>query len=293
MVVYADVLVFLNFIVDYFLLKISSKILKVNPKLHFMLLSSLLGAVFSLYIFFPKSHVIIEFFIRFAMSAIMVLVCFGFKNFKFFLKSAGVFFGVTCLYAGVMIALWQILKPAGMVINNSVVYFNISPLVLIGSAVIGYIIYAICINFFAADSKVAQRCEILIFAESRKVSATAIIDTGNSLVDAFQNSEIIIADKAVVTAVFGNIDITQNEVLKQRYRAIPCATVSGMDILDGFRCDKVQISLQNKKLILKKVIIAVSKTPLKEDYSVILNPKILDNECNIGEEKNETKKSFV
>ena len=52
MVVYADVLIVVNLIVDYFLLKCSNLILKEKPKLWRIILGSGVGAVFSLYIFF-------------------------------------------------------------------------------------------------------------------------------------------------------------------------------------------------------------------------------------------------
>lgn len=287
MVVYADILIVLNLIVDYFLLKISSKILNNNPRLWRMLISALIGALFSLYIFFPQSHILTELAVRVVMSAAMVLVCFGFRNLKYFLKAMGVLFIVTCLYAGVMIALWQILKPKGMVINNSVVYFDISPVVLIGTTVLGYFIYIGVSKIFTSSAKFAQRCEITIFADGKSVGATAIIDTGNSITDLFGKSEIIIADRAVLLSLFGSLDITQNEALQPRFRTVPCGTVSGGDVLEGFRCDSAKINCENKTVTVKKPIVAISKTPLNENYSAILNPKILNT---IGEKNGETEK---
>lgn len=290
MIVYADVLIVLNLIVDYFLLRISSKILNIKPKTIRILASSLVGALFSLYIFLPQSHIIIEFFLRFIMSSIMVLICFSFKNMKHFLKGVGVLFTVTCLYAGVMIAFWQIMKPNGMIINNSVVYFDISPVILIAATVIGYFIYMGLSKMFASSSKFAQKCEITISADGRTVGATAIIDTGNSISDIFGNSEIIIADKAVLLSLFGNLDITENEILQSRFRTVPCGTVSGGDILEGFRCDTAKIIYGEKTLTVKKPVVAISKMPLSENYSAILNPKILNA---IGEENGETEKLSV
>lgn len=290
MVVYADVLIVLNMIVDYFLLKICSKILKITPRLWRILLSSLAGAVFSLYIFFPESNILTEFTVRLAMNGIMALICYGFKNLKWFLKAMGSLFAVTCLYAGVMIALWQIFKPHGMVIHNSVVYFNISPIILIEASVLAYFIYIAAAKIFASSAKYAPKCEIKLFANCQNVGATAIVDTGNSITDIFGKSQIIIVDKSVLLSLFGDLDITRNEEIKNRFRTIPCGTVSGGDLLQGFRCDKAEIFYENRVIKVEKPIAAISKAPLREDYSAILNPQILDI---TGEENGETEKLTV
>ena len=285
MVVYADILIVLNLIVDYFLIKISNKILGLTPKIWRILLSSLIGALFSLYIFLPNSHILAEGTVRLFMITLMVLACYGFKNVKCFLKATGVLFGVTCLYAGIMIALWQIFKPRGMVIHNSVVYFDISPIVLIGATVVGYIAFLGLSKFFSASAKFAEKSEITLYADGKSVGATAIIDTGNSLTDLFGKSEIIVVDKAVLKALFNNLDISQNEDIKARFRSVPCGTVSGTDLLQGFRVDKAKIIHNGKAIMLNKPIAVISKTPLKENYSAILNPKTINS---AGEENGKT-----
>ena len=276
MIVYADILVVLNFIVDYFLLKITVKILKISPKLYRFLLSALLGACFSLYIFFPKSGFLVESTVRLVMNAVMVLVLCGFSSFKQFVKAMGTLYIVTCLYAGVMIAVWQLFKPRGMVIHNSVVYFNLSPVCLIGTTVAGYFIYLFFSRIFAASAQTAVRCEIVVFADGASVGATAIVDTGNSVRDIFSQSEVIIVDKSLCSALFGDLDISVNGELKRRYRAVPCETVSGRQILNGYRCDSVKIISQSATFTVEKPILAVSATKIRDNYTAILNPKIFE-----------------
>lgn len=276
MVVYADILIVLNLIVDYFLLRISGKILGIEPKTLRILGASFTGALFSLYIFLPESRFLTELAVRIIMNSVMTFICFGYKNLKYYLKAMGTIFTVTCLYAGIMIAVWQLMKPANMVINNSVVYFNISPVILICTTVVAYFGYLFVAKTFASSSKFAQKCEVTVFADENQVSATAIIDTGNSVTDIFGKSEIIIADKAVAAALFGELDINRNEPLRFRYRAVPCGTVSGGDVLDGFRCDSAKIICEKRVIIVDKPILAVAKTALSENYSAILNPKILN-----------------
>ena len=283
MVVYVDVLLVVNLIVDFFLLKITFKLLRVNPKPIRVLISVLLGAISSLYIFFPESTAFIDITVQLIISSLMMLSSLGFKSLKYFLRAVGVFFAVTCVYGGIMTALWQVLKPKGMVINNSVVYFNISPLVLIVSTVSGYFLYLFLSKILALPSKTAKRCSLTLYALGKSVGLTGIIDTGNSITDILSNGEIIIVDKAVVMSLLGTEDILSDTVYATRYRTVPCETVMGRSLLDGFRCDMGEIRFEDKVIPLNNPIIAISKTPIKENYSAILNPKILEKQGKTNE----------
>ena len=281
--VYVDVLLVVNLIVDFFLLKITFKLLKTDPKPIRVLISSGIGAVSSLYIFFPESGAFIDITVQLIISSLMMLSALGFKTLKYFLRSVAVFFTVTCVYGGIMTALWQVLKPKGMVINNSVVYFNISPLVLILSTVSGYFLYLFLNKILALPSKTAKKCSLNLYALGKSVGLTGIIDTGNSITDVLSNSEIIIVDKAVAVSLLGREDFSNDPLYATRYRTIPCETVMGRSLLEGFRCDMGEIRFEDKVIPLTNPVIALSKTPIKENYSAILNPKILEKQGKANE----------
>lgn len=266
---------FLNTLVDYFLLLASAKITGENTKTFKTVLASFVGGLSALYIFLPRQSTLAELLYKSMVAFILTLICFGFRNVKSFFKNTGVFFLVSCAYAGVMFAFWLIFKPYGMVINNSVVYFSISPVVLVICSVVGYFLFSLFWGIFKRSSHLAQRCKVTVFAEGKSVNLDAIADTGNSLEDCFTKSEIIIADKHQVKLLFGNIDIEKTPSLKTRYRLIPCNTVSGYGALKGFRCDSATVEFDSKITVLEKPLLAVSQTALDDDYNAIINPKIL------------------
>lgn len=274
MTVYADILVLLNTLVDYFLLLAAGKIIKRRAGMPRILAASLIGGLASLYIFVPETVFIAGLAFRAAVCALMVLAAFGFSGIKNFLRNCGIFFLVTCGYGGLMIAVWYIFKPNGMLINNSVVYFNISPAVLIGASVAAYVVFIIFSHIFARSSKFAEKCEITVFADDESITMQGIVDTGNSIEDVFGGGEVIIADRKCVKNLFGETDINVNEKLKPRYRLMPCGTVAGGGTLEGFRCDNAVVSDGQRTVTLDKPILAVSKAPLKDEYSAIVNPRI-------------------
>ena len=143
LVIYADILIVLNLIVNYFLLLFTSKILHKNPKIVRVFSGAFLGAISSLYIFLPQVSVFAELSFKIALCSVISLIVFGVKSVKQYIKSTGMLFVVTCGYAGIMITVWRFFRPLGMTINNSIVYFNISPIVLVVITVCAYILFSI------------------------------------------------------------------------------------------------------------------------------------------------------
>ncbi|MBR7133272.1 MAG: sigma-E processing peptidase SpoIIGA [Clostridia bacterium] len=275
MIVYADVLVAVNLIVDYFLLLATDKILRLRTKSVRLVLSALAGGFSSMYIFLPKASPVAEFSYKIACCIIMSLIAFA-GGAKRIFKASAVLFVITCGYAGGMMAIWRIFKPNGMVINNSVVYFNISPLVLVAVSVLSYFVFLFLFRFLKATVKTAGECSVTVSVPEGTTQLRAILDSGNSLEDVFGKSEIIIADRTAVEALFGVVQPKQNPELQTRYRLIPCNTVSGSDVLEGYRCDSAVIKTESRSVTIEKPILAISKTPLRDGYNAIVNPEILN-----------------
>jgi stage II sporulation protein GA (sporulation sigma-E factor processing peptidase) len=274
LIVYADILVFLNTLVDYFLLLAAGHLIGRKPKTIRIVLASVLGGFSSLYIFLPKQALGVELLYKTVSTFLMTVICFKIDNVKQLLKAVVVLCVVSCAYGGVMYLLWSVFKPYGMVINNSVVYLDISPMVLVICSVLGYLIFTIGYRVFSVGSKLAERCSVTIFANDKSVTLNAIADTGNSLKDVFGKSEVIITRRPKLQELFGT-DFELQDNMKSRYRILPCSTVSGFGSLEAYRCDKAVLQTENKQIVLQKPLVAISKTDLNDDYNAIINPEIL------------------
>ncbi|MBO4693945.1 MAG: sigma-E processing peptidase SpoIIGA [Clostridia bacterium] len=268
MTIYADVLIITNFIVDYFLLSVTGKAAKQSSSLPRSLVASLFAALGSLVILFPEQNIFIRLLFRLSFGYIICIICFGYKSFRRITLISLIFFAVTTCFAGAMLALWYISKPYGMVVNNSVVYFDISPVFLIVFSVVGFIIFSLLSHFFSKRSKTAEKCFVTLSFLNKKASFDGIIDSGNSLSDGFTQRAVIILDNKNAKHSFGELSPL---IYSDRYRAIPCGTVAGTTILDGFRCDSGVITTEKKVFNLEKPIMAISKVPLC-DCAAIVNP---------------------
>lgn len=274
MIVYADILIILNFLVDYFILLLTAKFLEIKYHIFRLLLAATLGGMSSLYIFLPSVNTLTDFLYKLIICIILSAVAFSIKGIKQYFKNIVSLFTVTCLYAGLTAAIWKIFKPNGMLINNSIAYFDISPLALTVSTVIFYVAFIIFNKIFKSTCNFAEKCEITVFSDNKSISLTAIIDSGNSVEDFLGKSEIIITDSNSFESLFGKIDIDSREY-KKRFRIVPCSTVTGEDVLKGLRCDNAVVKVNNEKINVKKPILAVSKVKFDEGYNAIVNPKIL------------------
>ncbi len=275
MTVYADILILLNLLIDYFLLSLSAHLLREKITFFRQLLGAVFGGIYALILFLPDPPLLLRILSEIAACMIMTALAVAKISAKRYFRFAAVLFAVSCGYAGGMMALWQLIHPNGMVVHNSIVYFDISPLFLILFSVAAYFIILLVRSLVERSSACAKRCQVRLIANGRQIDLCAIADTGNSLQDAFGISEVIIADRAAATALFGE-NLSAPE-LKNRYRVLPCNTVSGDGLLDGWRCDKAYITAENETVELRHPILAVAKTPLGDDYSAIINPQIIES----------------
>ena len=143
MTIYIDTLIFSNIIIDYLLLSITTKILKINYKLYRIILGSLFGGISSLTILLPWGNFLFNFVVKLTIISITILISFGYINKITFGKRTFVLFLITSLFSGLILFMLSIIKSDFIMMKNNIVYFNISPILLIIFTTISYFILSI------------------------------------------------------------------------------------------------------------------------------------------------------
>lgn len=279
MKIYLDVLIFLNAVVDFLIIAITEKIGKTKSKVYRKILAAFVASLFSLAMFLPTKSITFQLFLRLICSSLTVLIAFGFKKIKVFLRNLIFFYISSFLYVGLMLAVWFVFKPQSLAINNSVVYFNISPLLIITITFLSYLIISVARILTEKNSKNANRCQITIYLDDKSITKTAIVDTGHTLKDSFTDSQIIFVDQKLFFELIGSKNAEQilsgnpinSKELNLRFRLIPCGSVTGQELIKGLRCDKAKIELKEQEIILNSPILALSKTKFLDDYDVIIS----------------------
>ena len=161
-VIYVDVLIAVNLFINYFLIVSTAKFLHLKIKKSRMIFGEILGGIYSLYILLPPTNFYVSLIVKFFMAASIIFAAFKFSGIKIFFKTFICFYLISFAFSGIMLALWCTFRPKGMAINNGVVYFSISPLILVVSTVATYIILKIVNRVIGKRSFIKSTCEVKI-----------------------------------------------------------------------------------------------------------------------------------
>lgn len=248
--IYVDVLICVNLFINYFLLLGVAKFLKIKVKRLKIIVASIVAALCSLYIFIPKINFILSFIVKVLMATVIVLCAFGFFSVKQLIKTLFCFFSMNFAFCGSMFAIWYLLGPKNLVMKNGIVYFNISPIMLVIATLISYVITRILNRFTGQEIPDSIFCEILIEQDGQIEKVKAKVDTGNDLKEPFSQLPVLVVEKKCIERI---IPLRDSE---SKFRVVPFHTVSGDGILKAFKPDKVTV-FNNKSYSEKDVYVAI------------------------------------
>lgn len=168
-----------------------------------------------------------------------------------------------------------------MILKNSVVYFNISPLLLLVMTVICY--FAIRgLNWMAGKrGHAGDFCLVTIRNNGCEIQVPARIDTGNSLKEPFSQFPVVVAEYDCIKTILPDEIQTsweKNQFLPlegSRIRIIPFHALGGGGLLPAFRPEQVVVKWPEGSTELSAVYVAVCKIKLSETFHALLNPQIL------------------
>lgn len=284
-VIYADILVILNLIITFFLLLATRSFTKESGKNWRLLLGAVAGGVYSLQVFLPEMGAFPNFLSRLAAGILISLIAFGFRTPKRFLKICLVFVSETFAFAGLMIGLWIIFRPSGMVINNSTVYFGISLPVLIVSTTVCYLISLIFSKIVMRTKPQSMIYQITLVADGKTLTGRAMLDTGNKLSESFSGYPAVVCTYNFIEKIlpeetksfFGgevtSLHTIKDEKWKKKTRLVTYSTVSSSGVLPAFRPDLLKVG---KEITSDKVYVAVInyKKHINEGFDMLLNPDL-------------------
>lgn len=286
--IYIDVLLAVNIFINYFLLLAAAKFLAVKRVRLRILAASILGAAYSLTMLMPSIPMVLALLMKLAMSASLVFVAFPWGGKKQFLKSLACFYIMNFAFAGFMMAIWYFISPQGMIIKNSIVYFNISPIILIGSTAVCYVVIRFIYRFIGKHEVSGGCCTVTVVWKEKTVECNAKIDTGNSLVEPFSHYPVIVMELEPLSGLFSEQLRTFFQEKKWEHpgntmgseeipkiRMVPFQTISGVGVLPAFSPEKVIIKSAKKQIETQDVYIAVCQEKITSDgFKALLNPDL-------------------
>lgn len=257
-----------------------SKFLYLHQKRLRILLGASLGSIYSLYIFVPEPDLFFSILVKILMAVSIISVTFGVKWQSFF-RSFICFCFMNFLFSGLNFLMWITFKPKGMVVSNGVVYFNISPLVLVISTIVAYFIIELINKFLGKHICKDEFFNVEIIINTKIISFDAFLDTGNSLKEPFSNLPVILVRKKDLENLIPNFDIEDDNLISDlfkklniKFRLIPFFGMSYNGIILGFKPDKTVIKSSSGEVFNKDAYIGIC---CDENFEhPLIGPDILD-----------------
>ncbi len=287
MYIYIDVLIVTNIYAIFFLIKATARFTHNSVGNIRLLISSILGGLFSLVILLPELSVLLLFVIRVISAIIVNLICFYRRNFLKFYRTTLIYFFVSFILTGVEYLLGQIFSDQ-ILWHNSVLYINVSLLNLIVATIATYLILTVLRKIFDSSNDFDESYTITVIHNNKTLTLNAVSDSCNNLIDSFTGRPVIICTKKMLYTLFpddslnsavnitescgsdGNLDYTKN---LKGWRLIPYTTIDSNGILPSFLPNSIYIKdNQSGKLKLINAYIGVSDADI--EYA-IFNPKII------------------
>lgn len=257
MKVYIDLILITNFLFDFILLLTTSIILKRNMKIIRIILGALFGSLTTLSLFI-RFNTIELFFFKVIVSIIMILVSFGFKNYKYFFKNIYYLYMISILLGGIVyfINIQFSYRNEGLLFITKGAGIN----VIIGSILSIIILYKYIKEVQMLKTNYNKYYKIRIYFKNGQIlTFNSFLDTGNKLIDPYRKWPIILLNE---------------DIIKFDYKTIlvPYHTVNGNGLLKCIKPNKIYIEGIGYK---SKLLIGIS--PINIDgVDCILNEKLLE-----------------
>ena len=229
-----------------------------------MIIGSVFGGLLSIIALFPPLKPGINILLDIATASIIIVVTFGFCEIKNFVRRTIVYFSFSFSFCSIMIFIYSSFKPKGMEIYNDVIYFNISPLVLIILTLACYYILNL-IKRLTKGVSGGGTWNVEICIEKKHYSFCAKIDSGCNLKEPFSGDNVIIAEHKI-------IDYYSPE--EKCVRLIPFESLGGKGILKGFKPNKIII---DGKEISDSIYIGICENVLNGDIKALIPSEIIKN----------------
>lgn len=261
--IYIDVLIILNTYMTWILLSLTAALTKTHSFGGRRALASVIGGLSSLMILIPTPDKLIGFtliILKAFTCMLTVIIAFWRQTVKKTFLLTVAFFGVNMLFSAALTAVQTALKSQLIAVSGGFIYFDISPLNLVLSTAVIYLILCKTSKLFSRDLSTNNSYRVEFTVGCKAFSLDGVADTGNTARDLFSGLPVIVCT---------GVEISDGD----RLRAVPYETVSGEGILYAFSPENLRITDGSGKIM--NVSALVAGVPSSGGRRAIFNPKIL------------------
>lgn len=299
-VVYLDVVFLINLLMDYAVLWATSRFGQFRTSAGRLGAASLLGAFYSLFIFWPQAGWLASVPGRIAFSVLMVAVAFGRPKARRFLQALSYFYLTAFAAGGAMLGgiyLLNAAEPAVATMSGFLLFLgNVRYTWLLAALAAAILMGRFGAVFIKRNFlKSMLRVPVVIRFGDARLAVQALIDTGNQLQDPLTRRPVMITEYGVLKnllppaaqeAFEASAEPDLERVVRAlegspwggRVRMIPFTSIGrARGMLLGFRPDEVLVLAEDTPVRIKEIVVGVYQQPLSSQghYRALLHPDVL------------------
>lgn len=259
-VIYLDVLIAVNWLIDFLLLRACSRLLRIPGGRGRQVFGSLFGGFCACVILLPSLAWWGSLAVNLVTAGVMCLIAFPWRGIKAYLRQTGALFAVSALLAGVALALFMLIAPAGLYVANGTVYYNVPPVWLAALCGVSYVLICLYERFLRKGAVRGGRYRITVTDAGGTVTLPALYDSGNRLCETFSGAPVIVVQKEAVLPVLSPamrrtlnaLDGTDSGqpaegAMAVGWRLIPFHSIGGNGLLPAFKPAALTLQRENGK----------------------------------------------
>lgn len=270
---YADVVFLNNFTMDFLLLTILKRIMRLEKRKGGILAASVIGATYALAVtVYPFRYFWLQAVVTYCfISTVLAAVAFSIRRGKDILRAVAGLYISAVLMAG-LLELFHFSGGFSWYLEHFIFRE--------GWREIPFFVYFIAAGggFFLvlylwetvkeAEHTNGHLYAAVIFYQGRTKEVTAFLDTGNRLTDPFSHKPVSVIAADSCRDLFYTVSSISY---------IPYSSVGKKEgVLPAVKADRMELEKEGKKLVVDSPVIAISKEPLSKDgaYQMLLNEKL-------------------
>lgn len=256
MKIYLDLILILNFFLDFMLLISVGLILKRKIDIKLITISSFIGSL-SILLLFININSLELFILKLILSIIMIIISYPKKDIKFIFYNLVIFY-ITSIFLGGALYILNIefsYKHTGLIFFNNGLSINMIFLIFLSPIILYF--------YIKEQKKIRNKYNNYystnILINNKNISCTGYIDSGNTL--SFKGNPVILVNKKIVS------------FLKDNYKVIPYKVVNKIMMLKIYKCNMVIINNH----VFNNIYIGISEDDFNIDgVDVLLNNKLME-----------------
>lgn len=267
MVVYLDVLLLENFLINLFLLRTTVQTIKKRTSALRLIISAIFGSLYVVTVVIPWLEIFTAAPFKIAMAFVMIFIVLGHRDLFALVKGSFIFILYSMLLAGV--AFYLAIQDNPALTSESVIYSFSYKNIILALMILYLVVNRIVMYVKERKQLTSYIYNIEVSINGIKTKVKTFLDTGNELREPVTNLPVIIVEKRL----FEEMNLESNNTY-----TIPFSVVSGYGgNLIGIKPDNIKIDIDGN-LKEEKAILAFSDKKLSKhnDYNGLLPRGIIE-----------------